>query len=136
MKLTFVALIAASIVGSNAFTVQTFTNARGCAGSPTNEYRFTNCNVCIQPPGTFQSVRFTDMDTNRRVTIHNQKNCTPGSQTGQGYGPSCWNQGATVLQSAFVSCDLSFAALTKAGNNTDVEVSSDEAVSIDLGSEA
>ncbi|TFK95406.1 hypothetical protein BDV98DRAFT_537756 [Pterulicium gracile] len=102
-------------VAVHAGTVQFYTGT-GCPGSATHTYRFDDCNRCLDPPGNFGSIRFSDIAGNRRVTVHNQDRCTSASQVGQGYGPACWRQGATSLRSAWVSCDLGLAA---SGNTTE-----------------
>ncbi|KAF7317700.1 Asparaginase [Mycena kentingensis (nom. inval.)] len=79
-----------------------------------------SCNFCADPPGDWASVLFTGIDANQRVTVHNQNGCTPGSQVGQGFGPACWNQGRTPLQSAWVACLGDFDESEEfVGNHTD-----------------
>nr|CBX26646.1 asparaginase [Flammulina velutipes] len=95
----FVPLIVAAVVNS---AVVTFSTGLGC-NSVSQTYR-GNCNFCADPPGDWSSVGFSEIGGDNRVTVHNQNSCTPASQVGQGFGPACWNQGATKLRSAWVAC--------------------------------
>ncbi|KAJ6626489.1 asparaginase [Mycena sp. CBHHK59/15] len=95
----FTALIMTAIV--EGATVQ-FSTGLGCASfSQTFQ---GSCNFCADPPFDWSSILFSGIDGSNRVTVHNQDNCTPASQVGQGFGPACWNQGATKLRSAWVAC--------------------------------
>ncbi|KAF7317692.1 Asparaginase [Mycena kentingensis (nom. inval.)] len=78
-----------------------------------------SCNFCSDPPGDWSSVLFSGISGNQRVTVHNQDGCTPASQVGQGFGPACWNQGATKLRSAWVACEGQFNSDGSASNQTD-----------------
>jgi hypothetical protein len=102
MKLTSSILLAATVAVAQAIRIEFFTN-KAC-DSASQTYQPGNCNYCADPPGDWGAVRFSDIPSNYRVTIHNQNSCTPGSQVGQGYGPACWLQGGTKLRSAWVAC--------------------------------
>ncbi|KAK7688096.1 hypothetical protein QCA50_008466 [Cerrena zonata] len=102
MKFLSVALVSISTVATvNGATVEFFVN-KAC-DSASESFR-GNCNFCADPPFDWGAVRFSDIPADSRVTIHNQDGCTSASQVGQGFGPSCWLQGATKLRSAFVAC--------------------------------
>ncbi|KAF8909138.1 hypothetical protein CPB85DRAFT_1222246, partial [Mucidula mucida] len=93
------ALVVVGVVDSA--TVQFSTGLNCQAFSETYQ---GSCNFCADPPGDWSSVLFSGIDSSNRVTVHNQDRCTSASQVGQGYGPACWNQGATKLRSAWVAC--------------------------------
>ena len=125
VKLSTIFVIGASFAATvHGAQVQFFTN-KAC-DSPSQTYR-GGCNFCADPPGGTASppftmllmmytmltsfvfvdwgaVRFSDIPSNYRVTVHNQNKCTTKSQVGQGYGAACWRQGATKIRSAWVAC--------------------------------
>ncbi|KAJ7359980.1 hypothetical protein DFH08DRAFT_685961, partial [Mycena albidolilacea] len=98
----FTALIIAAAAHSGSGATVQFSTSTGC-GSFQDTYQ-GSCNFCADPPGNFASVLFSGIDSSNRVTIHNEDNCTPASQVGQGFGPACWNQGHTSIRSAWVAC--------------------------------
>ncbi|KAF9017746.1 asparaginase [Hymenopellis radicata] len=95
----FAALIMAVVVDSAMVQFSTGLNCQSFS-----ETYQGSCNFCSDPPGDWSSVLFSGIDSSNRVTVHNQNGCTSASQVGQGYGPACWNQGATKLRSAWVAC--------------------------------
>ncbi|KAK7681751.1 hypothetical protein QCA50_015098 [Cerrena zonata] len=112
---SFCVLITAMVNGAQ---VEFFTN-KAC-DSASETYR-GDCNFCSDPPGgkplscseflailsvrtDWGAVRFSDIPSDFRVTVHNQDKCTSASQVGQGFGPACWIQGATKIRSAWVAC--------------------------------
>ncbi|KAG0578417.1 hypothetical protein KC19_4G021100 [Ceratodon purpureus] len=92
--------IASSRHSTEAAKIETF-NGLGCEGSPTNTF-LVNGNQCQ----TFidqSSVRVTDINSDVRVSFHNQRNCDTASSVGQAFGPICSNQGATKLRAVFIA---------------------------------
>ncbi|KAJ6530114.1 asparaginase [Mycena capillaripes] len=98
----FTALVVAVTARSVAGATVQFSTSTGCS-SFQDTYE-GNCNFCSDPPGDFASVLFSGLSSSNRVTVHNQDNCTPASQVGQGFGNACWNKGATAIRSAWVAC--------------------------------
>ncbi|KAF9002913.1 hypothetical protein BDQ17DRAFT_1480957 [Cyathus striatus] len=80
------------------------TKAATCGGPINTEYRFINCNTCVQPALNWWGVEIFDITSDQRVTVHNQNSCTTASQVGQWYGNVCVLAGATALRSVWVAC--------------------------------
>ncbi|KAG0617839.1 hypothetical protein M758_4G019100 [Ceratodon purpureus] len=93
-------LIGVAAVSTEAAIIETF-NERGCNGNPTNTFKL-NGNQCQTFFGQ-SSVRVTDINSDIRVSIHNQQNCNTASSVGQAFGPLCFNQGATKIQAVFIA---------------------------------
>ncbi|KAK7688095.1 hypothetical protein QCA50_008465 [Cerrena zonata] len=102
VKFLSILLVSASLAATVKGAQVEFFSNKAC-DSASQTYR-GNCNFCADPPGDWGAVRFSDIPSNFRVTVHNQNGCTSASQVGQGFGPACWLQGATKLRSAWVAC--------------------------------
>ncbi|KAG0618607.1 hypothetical protein M758_4G077600 [Ceratodon purpureus] len=93
-------LLSVAAVSTEAAKIETF-NGLGCEGAPTNTF-LVNGNQCQ----TFidqSSVRVTEINSDVRVSIHNQRNCDTASSVGQAFGPLCFNQGATKIRAVFIA---------------------------------
>ncbi|PPQ69272.1 hypothetical protein CVT24_000078 [Panaeolus cyanescens] len=105
MKLisSFISLALAATAYSAS--VNFYTTREGtCGDPPTQEYRGVACNTCVDPPLDWGGAYVFDVSGDTRVSMHNQDNCTPGSQVGQWYGNVCARAGATALRSVWVAC--------------------------------
>ncbi|KAK7006380.1 asparaginase [Favolaschia claudopus] len=112
---TALVVVAAANHGAIATVVQ-FSTSSGCS-SFQDTYQ-GDCNFCSDPPGDFASVLFSDLPSSYRVTVHNEDNCTPASQVGQGFGAACWNKGGTALRSAWVACAGQKREMMRGDNTT------------------
>ncbi|KAG0605305.1 hypothetical protein M758_9G047400 [Ceratodon purpureus] len=93
-------LLGVVAMSTEAIKIETF-NDLGCNDPPTNTF-FVGRNQCQ----TFidqASVRVTEIDTDVRVSFHNQLNCDTASSVGQGFGPQCRNQGGTKIRGVFIA---------------------------------
>ncbi|KIM74488.1 hypothetical protein PILCRDRAFT_828195 [Piloderma croceum F 1598] len=100
-----VSFVAVAIAVTVAHTAETkWYSTRSCAGTDSLDYQNLGCDICVDPSLDWYAVEVTGINSNQRVTAHNEDKCTSASQVAQQYGDVCIVAGATAIRSFYIAC--------------------------------
>lgn len=99
LRNVFCVFLLLCIVTIEAAKIETF-NPASCDGSATNTF-YVGGNTC-QTFNDQGAVRISEVSSDTRVSIHNQRDCEGYSSVAQIYGPGCVVQGATKLRAVWI----------------------------------